>query len=87
MKIQEIKSDIRNGYNWTEYEGKYGEWNYTIQYTTHGQYVNGDILIYFENDTHYASALIPAEEFISMKKADFEKKCNEILYYDCIEKE
>ena len=85
--IRELKSDIKSGYEWREYNGKYGKWDYTIQFTKHGNFVNGDILVYFENEKYYASAIIPVDDFSQMKKADFEKRCNEILFYNCIEKE
>ena len=75
LKFNEIKSDIRNGYEYREYEQKYRGEDVTTIYDSHE-----DKVIVFTWG-YYGQLEFTTEEFLKLDYKEYKKRYNEFMFY------
>ena len=77
LPFKELKNDIKNGYQYMVYEGKWYDMEYYIILE-----VDGIVLRFYDNKNE-AIYILPVEEFNELKLyRDFLKVVNSIIYYN-----
>lgn len=82
LPFKELKNDIKNGYQYMVYEGKWYDMEYYIILEVDG------IVLRFDDGKYEAIYILPVDEFNELKLyRDFLKVVNSILYYNMQPKE
>ena len=78
LSINEIKSDIRNGYNYLEDEMTYCGGNLLIIVSSR----ESSVLIHYERDNYETTYKIDYDQFMAMSRKEFNKLFNANLFYN-----
>ena len=78
IPFAEIVADYENGHEYLEYDGKFGEWEYTI-------ILEHDTLIFsFKDFENFAEFAIDMEEVLEMDESEFHAMVHSGIYYSCL---
>ena len=79
LPFNEIKNDMKNGYEYMEYEGTWKGYNYTIVLTEF------DTIIFYFNDMEYEAIFrLKKETFMELNYKEYIKTINSGLYYNLL---
>ena len=81
LSINEIKSDIKNGYWYLEYECNYYNGNMIIFYEPR----ESNVIIIYTRDNNRVTYAINSSEFMKMSREQFNKYFNEQWFYNAQE--
>lgn len=67
LPFKVVKDDIKNGFEYFEYDGKYAGYNYLIVLEKRFE----NLVFNFDNEIGYATFFLPVDEFMQMSYKEY----------------